>query len=67
MCRCEEVRKPNDWIYIYYINGDLIIFDRSVSRTGLGPLRAKEVVSNFNKRNVEAFFTIGVTVPGALS
>ncbi|AUR98416.1 hypothetical protein NVP1250O_78 [Vibrio phage 1.250.O._10N.261.55.E11] len=67
MCRCEETRKSNDWIYIYYIKDDLIICDRSVARTGLGPIRAKEVVSNFNKRGVEAFYTIGVTIPGALS
>ena len=37
---------PNDWIYIYVIRDDKFIYDRSVSRTGLGPSRADEVVTN---------------------
>ena len=55
----------NDWIYIFFIDeNDNVIYDRTVSRTGLGPKRAKEVVENFNKRGVEAFYTIGRLVRG---
>lgn len=55
------------YIYIYFISEGKIIFDRSVSRRGLGPLRAKQVVENFEKKGVESFYTIGVTIKGALS
>ena len=49
----------NDWIYIYYIrNGDLV-YDRTVSRTGLGPWRAKQRVEEYKSRGYEAFYTIG--------
>ena len=62
--------KPNltDYIYIYYISEcGHIIYDRSVSREGLGPNRAIERVEFYKKRGKEAFFTIGFTVKGALS
>ena len=49
----------NDWIYIYYIKGDLLIYDRTVSRGGLGPDRAKEVVERWKTRGYESFYTIG--------
>lgn len=57
--------KPNDYIYIYCIRGESVHYDRSVSRTGLGPPRAKQRVKELNDLGYEAFFTIGVTVPGA--
>lgn len=49
----------NDWIYVYYIRDGLLIFDRSVSRTGLGPSRADELVKEHRARGYEAFYTIG--------
>lgn len=59
--------KPNSWIYIYYVVDDKIIFDRSVSRTGLGPVRAKQKVAELEKTYGEAFYTIGFSVQGAYS
>tara|TARA_R110002020_G_scaffold375941_1_gene587102 strand:+ start:100 stop:321 length:222 start_codon:yes stop_codon:yes gene_type:complete len=58
--------KLNDNIYIYVIlksgrGQDVAFHDRTVSRYGLGPARAKEVVDNHNKRGVESFYTIGNT------
>lgn len=52
----------NDWIYIYYIKDGLLIYDRTVSRKGLGPGRAKQVVEEHEKRGHESFYTIG-TIP----
>ena len=50
----------SDWIYIYIIRGDnLLIYDRTVSRKGLGPGRAKERVAELESMGYEAFFTIG--------
>lgn len=53
----------NDWIYIYRITkcGSLI-YDRTVSRYGLGPRRAKEIVKQIEERGEEGFYTIG-TLP----
>lgn len=62
--------KVNDWIYIYYIckESGLLIFDRSVSRYGLGPDRARELVDKHNERGHESFYTIGtITKHEALS
>ena len=58
-------RKPNDWIYIYFIRGDLLVYDRTVSRMMLN--RAEEVVEKWRDRGYESFYTIGFTIPGALS
>lgn len=55
------------YIYIYFIDGEKIIFDRSVSRNGLGPSRAKQRVEELRNFNKEAFYTVGFTVKGALS
>lgn len=52
----------NKWIYIYYIKDDRLFFDRSVSRKGLGPIRAKQRVKENEKRGYESFYTIG-TIP----
>ncbi len=49
----------NDWIYIYYIRDGNLMYDRTVSRYGLGPSRAREVVDAINKRGDEGFYTIG--------
>jgi len=49
----------NQWIYIYYIKDDLLFYDRTVSRTGLGPDRAKRRVQELEARGYEAFYTIG--------
>lgn len=49
----------NQWIYIYKIVDGLLICDRSVSRKGLGPSRAKQRVEELEKLGHEAFFTIG--------
>jgi len=58
----------NQWIYIYKIVDGFLIFDRSVSRVGLGPSRAKQRVAELEKLGHEAFFTIGtLTKVGALS
>lgn len=53
-----------DYIYIYYICNEsgLLILDRSVSRHGLGPSRANELVDGHQKRGRESFFTIGTLV-----
>jgi hypothetical protein len=61
--------KLNDWIYIYRITKDgFLICDRTVSRYGLGPNRAKEVVKEIEKRGEEGFYTIGtLTKEPALS
>jgi len=59
--------KPNDWIYIYYIRDNNLLYDRSVSRTGLGPPRAKQRVKELEDLGYEAFYTIGVTVKGAFT
>ena len=57
----------NDHIYVYYIKDNTLIFDRSVSRYGLGPCRAKELVVKHKSNGYESFFTIGtVTKLGAL-
>ena len=61
----KKPKKPGEWIYIYFIKGDCLIYDRTVSRIGLGPDRAKQVVKEHEERGNEAFYTIGVTVPGA--
>lgn len=58
----ESARDLNDWIYIYFIKDGLLIYDRTVSRGGLGPDRAREVVARWNKRGYESFYTIG-TIP----
>lgn len=58
----------NQWIYIYKIADGLLIFDRSVSRNGLGPSRAKHRVEELEKQGYEAFYTIGtLTKKEALS
>lgn len=49
----------NDWIYIYFIRGGMLHYDRTVSRYGLGPVRAKEVVEEWERRGCESFYTIG--------
>lgn len=59
--------KINQWIYIYYVKDDLVIYDRTVSRTGLGPKRAKDKVKELEGIYGEAFYTIGTTAKGALS
>jgi hypothetical protein len=51
--------KLNPHIYIYYIKDDCLIYDRSVSRSGLGPREAKERVTINEKRGYESFYTIG--------
>lgn len=58
---------PNDWIYIYYIEDDKFIYDRSVSRYGLGPARAETVVRNWKASGKESFYVIGKTIEGAFS
>lgn len=57
----------NDWIYIYYIEDNNFIYDRSVSRYGLGPSRANDVVANWEARGKESFYVIGKTIEGAFS
>jgi hypothetical protein len=52
----------NCWIYIYFIKDDLLIYDRTVSRQGLGPNRAKQRVEELEARGYESFYTIG-TLP----
>ena len=52
-------RKLNNWIYIYFIKDEYLIYDRTVSRYGLGPSRAKQRVEELNERGYEAFYTIG--------
>ena len=49
----------NDWIYIYFIKDGELFYDRTVSRTGLGPSRAKQRVEEQEARGYEAFYTIG--------
>lgn len=49
----------NQWIYIHYIKDNQLIYDRTVSRTGLGPPRAKQRVAELEARGYEAFYTIG--------
>lgn len=63
------MKKPNDWIYIYYISecGNYTVYDRTVSRTGLGPARAKQRVEELAKIGKEGFYIIGSILPGALS
>lgn len=51
----------NQWIYIYSIKDGYLSYDRTVSRTGLGPARAKERVAELEKYGYEAFYTIGTT------
>lgn len=60
---------PGDWIHIYYISkdGEGIIYDRTVSRTGLGPARAKQVIEQWEVAGREAFYVIGATIRGAYS
>lgn len=57
----------NQWVYIYYIKDDLILYDRTVSRTRLGPDRAKRRVEELESKGYEAFYTIGTIIPEALS
>jgi len=54
----------NPWIYIYFISNEKVIYDRTVSRTGLGPARAEQVVKRFRESGTEAFYTIGRLVKG---
>lgn len=49
----------SDFIYIYFIKDGDLLYDRSVSRTGLGPDRAKERVTQLIGYGYEAFYTIG--------
>lgn len=49
----------SDYIYIYFIRDGELFYDRSVSRTGLGPIRAIERVTQLNSYGYEAFYTIG--------
>jgi len=57
-----KMNKLNDWIYIFFINDNNLHFDRSVSRFGLGPNRAKQVVETWKTRGYESFYTVG-TLP----
>jgi hypothetical protein len=57
--KSEPYSKLNDWIYIYYIKDNCLIYDRTVSRSGLGPHEAKERVAINEKRGYESFYTIG--------
>lgn len=57
-----ESEKLNDWIYIYFIENEFLIYDRTVSRRGLGLARAKERVKHFEEKGLESFYTIG-TLP----
>ncbi len=58
----------NDWIYVYHIRDGFLLFDRSVSRRGLGLNRAKELVARWEQRGYESFYTIGtLTKTEALS
>ena len=52
----------NQWIYVYVIKDGNLIYDRTVSRSGLGPSRAKEIVYEHESRGNESFYTIG-TLP----
>jgi len=54
-----STEKLNDWIYIYFIKDGLLIYDRTVSRYGLGPSRANQRVEELNARGHESFYTIG--------
>lgn len=49
----------NQFIYIYVIKDGKLLYDRTVSRFGLGPQRAKQVVDEHEKRGNESFYTIG--------
>lgn len=49
----------NDWIYIYYIRDGKLFHDRTVSRSGLGPARAKQIVEHWKAMGFESFYTIG--------
>jgi len=58
--RCtKEGLDVNDYIYIYYIKDNKLIYDRTVSRFGGGPDRAKEAVAAHEGRGNESFYTIG--------
>lgn len=58
----------NQWIYIYYIKDGYLIYDRTVSRGGLGPCRAKQRVEENESRGYESYYTIGnLTKEPALS
>ncbi len=58
----------NDYIYVYVIKNGKLTLDRSVSRSGLGPSRAKALVSKWEGRGYESFATIGtITRTPALS
>ncbi len=66
--QCKPSSNLNDWIYVYYIRDDLLLYDRSVSRQGLGLNRAKELVDQWEKKGCESFYTIGtLTKKDALS
>lgn len=53
----------NDFIYIYRVSTEgNLIYVSTVSRFGLGPKRAKEVVAERKAKGEEAFYTIG-TLP----
>jgi hypothetical protein len=49
----------NDYIYIYYICNGHLVYDRTVGRSKWGVRRAKERVEQYEKRGIEAFYTIG--------
>lgn len=51
--------RVNDWIYIYVIKDNKLMYDRSVSRYGLGLSRAKTIVAQHEARGNESFYTIG--------
>ena len=52
----------NQWIYIYYIMNEQLIYDRTVARYGEGPERAEQRVVQLRGLGHEAFYTIG-TIP----
>ncbi len=57
--RKRDKRELNDCIYIYEIRDGFLHYDRTVSRYGLGPMRAKQRVKEIEDRGREAFYTIG--------
>ncbi len=58
----------NDWIYIYRISKKgFLHYDRSVSRKGLGPQKAKDRVKEIEASGDEGFYTVGITLSGVAS
>lgn len=58
-----QIRGNNNWLYIYYISGDCVIYERSMPRTCTR--QADDRIKELRKRGTECFYIIGRTLPGA--